>query len=197
MADHLASLKASIEEDRRQKADDKSVVSRPPSVVWPLQRDVLAFYGNPRGPGTWSHKWWAENIVSVACPWPLSSDGGRTHLSHISIHKKCAASLTRVLARVWQDAGCDITKIRALKYDVFSGSLAYRNKRGSSSMSMHTPGCAIDFDAPDNQMHAQKHLFTDESLLVRAFKSEGWIWGGDWAGDGVDAMHFQAARVHT
>jgi hypothetical protein len=46
-------------------------------------------------------------------------------------------------------------------------------------------------------MHARRRLFTGDSPLVVTFKAEGWIWGGDWDGAGADAMHFQAARVHS
>jgi hypothetical protein len=28
---------------------------------------------------------------------------------------------------------------------------------------------------------------------VTKFKEENWIWGGDWSGSSIDAMHFQAA----
>ena len=121
---------------------------------------------------------------------------GAIPIPSIVIHKKCAASLERALARVWVELGKSELKIREFRYDVFSGSFAYRAKRGASSLSMHAYGAAIDWDAPDNQMHSIRHLFTNESPLIRAFRAEGWIWGGDWSDSGVDAMHVQAARVH-
>jgi hypothetical protein len=170
--------------------------SRAASVarLWPLQSQCDTFYGNPRGGGTYGPAWARANLTHVHCPWALHM--GAIAIPHIVIHKKCAASLERVLARVWDEVGRSEAKIRELRYDVFSGSFVYRNKRGARALSMHAYGAAIDWDAPDNQMHARRHLFTDESPLIRAFKREGWIWGGDWAGDGVDAMHVQAARVH-
>lgn len=164
--------------------------------IWPLQRDCIAFYGDPRGRnGSYNPNWARENLAHVHCPWPLHM--GAIPIPAITIHKKCAASLERVLASVWDKFGQSETKIKELRYDIFSGSFAYRLKRGGASLSMHAYGAAIDFDAPDNQMHARRHLFTDDSPLIRAFKAEGWIWGGDWDGDGVDAMHVQAARVHA
>ncbi len=122
---------------------------------------------------------------------------GEIPIPSIVIHKKCAASLQRVLTRVWTETGKSESRIRDLRYDVFSGSFVYRTKRGGTSLSMHAYGAAVDWDAPDNQMHATSHLFTDDSLLIRAFKDEGWVWGGDWRGFGVDAMHVQAARLHA
>ena len=162
--------------------------------TWPLQKDVDAFYGNPRGVSSYNVNWARENLVHVHVPWPLHMDA--IHIPAITIHKKCAESLSRVLAAIWKECGESEAKIHELRYDVFSGSFVFRAKRGASSLSMHAYGAAIDFDAPDNQMHATKHLFHDDSIIVRAFKNEGWIWGGDWSGSGVDAMHFQAARIH-
>jgi hypothetical protein len=121
---------------------------------------------------------------------------GEIPVPSIVIHRKCAASLERALAKVWSEVGKSESSIRELRYDVFSGSFAYRAKRGASSLSMHAYGAAIDWDAPDNQMHSARHLFAEDSPLIRAFKAEGWVWGGDWSGPGVDAMHVQAARVH-
>jgi hypothetical protein len=162
---------------------------------WPLQRDCDAFYGNPRGSGSYDPAWARENLTHVHCPWALHM--GEIPIPSIVINRKVAASLERALARVWDEVGQSEAKIRELRYDVFSGSFVYRSKRGASSLSMHAYGAAIDWDAPDNQMHARRHLFTDESPLIRAFKIEGLVWGGDWDGDGVDAMHVQAARIHA
>lgn len=172
--------------------DHSSIAPAAPS--WPLQSECDLFYGNPRGAGAYDPGWARANLTHVHCPWALHM--GAIAIPHIVIHKKCAASLARVLACVWDEVGRSEAKIHELRYDVFSGSFVYRTKRGARSLSMHAYACAIDWDAPDNQMHARRHLFTNESPLIRAFKREGWIWGGDWAGDGVDAMHVQAARVH-
>ena len=62
---------------------------------------------------------------------------------------------------------------------------------------MHAFAAAIDWDAADNEQHALRHLFQNDSLLVVKFREEGWIWGGDWSPGSVDAMHVQAARIHA
>jgi hypothetical protein len=156
---------------------------------WPLQSQAIAFYGDPRKNG-WLH----DNTVDVVCPWTLHSDG--VVVSHILIHKKCAASLIRVLDAVWAGSGHDNSKIQQLRYDRFSGSYNLRKMRGGASLSMHSFACAIDWDAEDNEQHSQHHLFTDASPLIVEFKKEGWIWGGDWSPGSIDAMHVQAARIH-
>jgi hypothetical protein len=158
---------------------------------WPLQSQCLSFYGDPRKAG-----WLQANTVHVPCPWALRMDGGIT-VHDILIHKKAAESLKRVLGNVWDAVGHDEAKIHALRYDVYDGSYAPRNKRGGSTMSMHYFAVAIDWDAKDNQQHSRHHLFMDDSLLVVKFKEDGWIWGGDWSPGSIDAMHVQAARVHN
>jgi D-alanyl-D-alanine carboxypeptidase len=164
-------------------------------TTWPLQKDADSFYGNPRGGASYSTQWARERLVHVACPWPLRM--GDIHIPAITVNAACSHSLSNVLAEIWDEAGKDENKIRELRYDVFSGSFVFRKSRTGNFLSMHGYGAAIDFDAPDNMLHSHKHLFTEDSIIVRAFKKEGWIWGGDWSGDGVDAMHFQAARIHT
>ena len=162
----------------------------PLSNIWPLQKDCLAFYGDPRQAG-WLH----ANTVDVPCPWPLHV--GNVAVKNILIHKKCAESLTRVLGTIWDAVGRDAGKIRQLRYDVYDGSYNLRLIRGSASaMSMHAFAAAIDWDAADNAQHDRKHLFQDDSLLVVKFREENWISAAIWAAGSVDAMHVQAARVH-
>lgn len=157
---------------------------------WPLQSECPAFYGDPRQAG-----WLRKNTTHVVCPWPLLVEG-KPLSSGILIHVKCAASLTKVLNSVWDAVGKDVQKIHALRYDVFDGSYNFRPKRGSSSLSMHAYAAALDFDAADNAFHSVRHLYTADSIIVKCFEAEGWVWGGRWSVNSVDAMHFQAARIH-
>ena len=159
--------------------------------IWPLQSQCLEFYGDPRQAG-----WLQANTVSVTCPWPLHM--GSVPVAHIVIHKKCADSLTRILNSIWDAAGRSADTIRKLRYDEYDGSYNLRTIRGdTSALSMHAFAAAIDWDAADNEQHALRHLFQDDSLLVVKFREEGWIWGGDWSPGSVDAMHVQAARIHA
>ena len=163
--------------------------------VWPLQRDCIGFYGDPTKPG-----WLAANTVDVLCPWQLYYGGNDpAHpiaLQHILIHRKCSESLIRVMASIWDAVGHDLSKIKQLRYDQFDGSYNLRPMRGGSALSMHSFACAIDFDASDNVFHSEKHLFTDDSLIIVKFKEEGWICGLDWSPGSIDAQHVQAARIH-
>jgi hypothetical protein len=155
---------------------------------WPLQSNCEAFYGNPYSAG-----WLQANTVDVVCPWQLYV--GTIPVAHITIHKKCADSLRRVLANIWEAAGHDPAKIKEWHCDRYDGSYNLRPMRGGHNTSMHGFAAAIDFDAADNPQHAQKHFFTADHPLVKAFEAEGWIWGGRWSSDSIDAMHVQAALV--
>jgi hypothetical protein len=160
------------------------------SSVWPLQSQAREFYGDPRKAG-WLH----ENTVDVACPWPLKL--GNARLNHILINKKCAESLLRVLNNVWDAVDQDVERIKQLRYDIYDGSYNYRPIRGGHNLSMHAYAAAIDWDAADNEQHAHRHLFQADSLLIVKFEEDGWIWGGRWGGGSIDAMHVQAARIHS
>lgn len=155
---------------------------------WPLQSDAMAYYGDPRDPN-----WYAKNIGHIICPWPLFM--GDAKIPSVAIHVKCASSLMAVFHKV--ASTLQLTDIARRRYTSYDGSYNFRPKRGGTTLSMHAYGAAIDFDAGDNPFHGAKHLFTDDDPLVKAFKSEGWIWGGDWSPGSIDAMHFQAARVHA
>lgn len=160
---------------------------------WPLESKALEFYGDPRGArGSYSPAWAAENLAHVAAPWQLHM--GKIPIPHITIHKKCAESLTRILAVTWDKIGRSQELADKLGYSQFSGSFNYRCIRGESVMSMHSFAAAIDWDAPDNPMslnHEIAHKLTDASPLIVAFKDEGWRWGGDYNGR-VDFMHVEA-----
>jgi hypothetical protein len=169
-----------------------------PSIVpptWPLQADCDAFYGCPGDtPDQWA-AWVKEHVVDVPCPWVLNMGG--VVVKEIQIHKKCADSLTRVLNNVWDATGKSQSAIETLHYHLYSGSYNQRPMRGGTHRSMHGYAAALDFDDKENEQHSANHLFQDSSLITVKFKEDGWIWGGDWSPQSVDAMHYQAARVHS
>jgi len=157
--------------------------------TWPLQSECPTYYGDPRKAG-----WYAANTVPVKCPWPIHV--GRVQVDHIQIHKKCAESLKRTLSAIWVACNQDVAIIKAKHYDVYDGSYNLRVMRGGRTLSMHSYACAIDWDAEHNSFHSTRHLFQPDSIIVQEFEKEGWIWGGRWSPGSVDAMHFQAARIH-
>lgn len=158
-------------------------------MPWPLQRDCNTFYGNPLAAG------FESNLVVVSAPYQLYY--GATPVKGVRVHRKCAESLRRVFARIWDAAGHNQATVDAWGASAFAGSYVLRRKRGGSTLSMHAYGCAIDLDPARNPFHSTSPNFGKPGPLavVRAFEAEGWEWGGRWAGRSCDGMHFQAART--
>lgn len=160
--------------------------------VWPMQNDLLRLYGAPSY-ATPSFK--KNNIVTAVLPYTMWMDTIR--FDKIAMHKSCADSFVRVMTYVWEANDKDYEKIKAQQLHVFSGCWNIRTKRGGSTASVHSWAMAVDIAAPWNMLGKKpgynKYSFTNDSLIVKAFKEEGWVWGGDWSRP--DGMHFQAARV--
>lgn len=161
-------------------------------MTWPLQKDCTKFYGNPRGTGgKASPKWEAENLVLIKCPWTFRFEG--KFVSGIRIHKKCSESLTRVLAAIWEACGRSQAEIDRIGMSKYGGSYNFRVMRGSSALSMHSYGIALDFDPARNGLGDATPAM--DHRVIRAFEAEGWEWGGHWSRP--DGMHFQAARTRA
>lgn len=167
------------------------MLTSPPIVRarMPKQSECLRLFGNPSSNG-----WQSKNTVRVPVPWRMSM--GDIPIKSIQINKVAADSLARVIAKIWSRCGQTQSAIHAAGCDCFSGSFAVRPIRGSTVPSMHSYALAVDFNAPANPLGApeSKTQFKPSSVMVKAFKEEGWIWGGDWKGR-RDAMHVQWATV--
>jgi hypothetical protein len=172
------------------KESQVPTVSKLKKNVWPLQTELRKKFGTPDYGGTFK-----KNMVSVNLPYTMWMDDIK--ITKCWMNKICADSLVRVLTYVWDENGRDYDKIKAQQLHVFSGSWNIRNMRGGHSLSTHAFGLAIDIAAPYNALGKKpgynKYSFTENSLIVKAFKEEGWVWGGPWSRP--DGMHFQAARV--
>lgn len=153
--------------------------------VWPRQNAMTDFYGEK---GT--------NQVSVAIPFDvrLAWDKG-IQLRKMTLHKKVAESATRAFEAIAR--AYDNEERSALGIDMFGGSLNVRKMRGGSAWSIHSWGCAIDFDPERNglHVHAPKARFSqpDARPFWEAWEAEGWVSLGR-ARD-FDWMHVQAARL--
>lgn len=156
-----------------------------PANVWPLQKNMTAFYG-PVG----TNQTTIDIPFSMVLAWDKSITARR-----MTLNKKCAASALRVLQRV---AEIYTEKERAdLGLNLFGGSLNVRKMRGGSSYSMHSWGTAIDFDPERNQLNwkAPKARLSHADAIPfwREWEAEGWVSLGR-ARD-FDWMHIQAARL--
>lgn len=138
-------------------------------------------------------KWERENLVIVEdLPGAWNSGKGRLYM-----HFKAAIYFREALSRC--------KSLGVLDYIERVGCFNFRHMRHDPRMplSRHAWGVAVDINSDDN---AGKYLKSPPrpfspawwaiypsgvpELLVRAFESAGWTWGGRWRGY-CDPMHFQ------
>lgn len=164
---------------------------------WPHQNAVSVFYGNPDpdGDGVPNPSWEAAHLVTITPPYRmvLAWDVSR-RLKSIRVHRKCAGSLMQVLTNIAHYFGSE-QNIEENRMHLYGGCYNFRLMRGSTKLSMHSYGCAIDLDPAGNPLgrfYREKAGMIPRKV-VELFKAEGWEWGGDW--HRPDCQHFQAAVV--
>lgn len=157
----------------------------PISTDWPRQREVVEHYGEV-----------GKNQTMLLSPYPLVLDwDDDVAITKFSIHEKCHDSALRVMQRVQSHYGDQA--LVELRLNRFAGCLNVRKMRGGKSLSMHSWGIAIDWDASRNQLRWGKSRAALAQPVYDKFwdlwAEEGWISYGrernfDW-------MHVQAARL--
>ena len=78
----------------------------------------------------------------------------------------------------------------ALHPDEYAGCYYPRFIAGTSTLSNHSFGLAMDFNVPGNQRGTAGEMDRD---VVAIFKKWGFDWGGDW--NYTDPMHFEMSSV--
>ncbi len=74
--------------------------------------------------------------------------------------------------------------------DEYAGCYYPRFIAGSTKLSNHSFGLALDFNVPGNQRGTVGEMNRE---VVAIFKYWGFAWGGDWAW--TDPMHFELAKI--
>ncbi len=144
---------------------------------------------------------------------------GRVRTGVLVVNARVAPAVLRVLRRLYEarfpirrmqlvdDFGAD--DFRSIEADNTS-AFNCRAATGSTRWSMHAYGLAIDVNPIENPYvddgatsHPASRPYLDRSrhrpgmayeggVLVAAFRSIGWGWGGDWSGSVRDYQHFSA-----
>jgi hypothetical protein len=144
---------------------------------------------------------------------------GKSVLASLIVHRDVANDVVTVLRKLYE-ARFPIR--RMIPIDVFGGSdfrsieadntsaFNCRRVEGTSRWSEHAYGRAIDVNPIENPYvsggrtsHPASRRYVDRTpcrrgmacpgnVLVRAFQSVGWGWGGDWSG-AKDYQHFSAS----
>ena len=155
--------------------------------IWPTQAEVRSGKSMFGAPGC------EHELTALVPPYSLYFEGEqvRTIRVHrlIALHVK--AALSEVLAHYGQ------AEIRRLGLDIYGGSYNYRSSTGSSALSMHAWGIALDF-APATNSYATR---APRATLSHPDCERWWqIWESHGATSlgrsrGYDWMHLQFARL--
>jgi hypothetical protein len=142
---------------------------------------------------------------------------GRTRTGRIVVHRDVAADVLRAFRRLYAErfpirrmvtvdayGGSDFRSIEADNTSGFN----CRYVDGTTRWSEHAHGRAIDVNPIENpyvsggaSSHRASAPYLDRSrhqagtayeggVLVEAFRSQGWGWGGSWSGSVRDYQHF-------
>jgi hypothetical protein len=168
---------------------------------------VKAVFGNPAlRNGSLNKHWEATNIIDVTLPYKMFY-GGKP-VTHISFHKLAAPQLKAALEDIWNYArhavkeqyGYDHSTayydkktreyLSARGLTNFGGSYVFRHIEGSTNLSTHAFGIAIDIDPEHNAQGTKGHI---PPFAAAIFKKHGFFWGGDWRLPRKDPMHMQLA----
>lgn len=166
--------------------DAVTSVARPLVTVgtcWPHDdtASLLAFYGRP-----WENP---ALLARVPVPFPMTYESSPVH--EIQFHSRGAGALGAALRKIASLAQSDSSVLRHVRR--FSGGYNYRPVRGSSRLSCHAFGAAVDFDAEGLPLGTNVPASEIPQVVVNAFKEQGFFWGGDYLGR-KDPMHFQLAH---
>jgi hypothetical protein len=164
-------------------------------------------------------KWEEENIVYIDLPFEVRLDWAtETRVKRIRVHKSVAKAFEQALNNVWNKARIKVKEEYGFKWqalgfatqaeatafydsktraylrlhglDRFGGAYNYRKMRGSSKLSFHSYGIAIDWYASKNPMGSKTTTLPD--WFISCWKSAGFAWGGDW--NKPDPMHFERTK---
>ncbi len=127
----------------RQAAQAAPVALAAPSGQWPRQAAVAAFYGPAGGADCTA----GRCILPFA--FPLAWDDSQ-RVESFACHVKVASAMTAMFAEAARHYG--EAAFRRLRLDRFGGCYNYRKMRGSTSLSMHAWGIAVDLDPVNNQL---------------------------------------------
>ena len=119
--------------------------------------------------------WVSANIATE--PVPILGDV----TCHVALFPQLRAALEEVVSRGLADE---------IHPDEYAGCYYPRFIAGSTSLSNHSFGLALDFNVPGNQRGTVGEMDRD---VVAIFKKWGFAWGGDWSY--TDPMHFELATV--
>jgi len=180
-------LQGTPEETQVNIPSSAAPVSNIASLRWPSQNEASmnAFFG-PKG----------KNQGTLVLPFPMIvAWNRRQRVKTMTLNKKSIPSAQKCFAAIAE--AYTASEIAELGINVFGGSLNVRLMRGGTKWSIHSWGCAIDFDPERNQLawdHTKAKLAGPKAVTFwKIWEDEGWVSLGrvkdyDW-------MHVQSAHL--
>lgn len=130
---------------------------------------------NTKFEGSWMMLWDVPQDINLAIP---------AIPNRIYCNKDLAPMLERAFRNVIDRGLTDEIK-------TWDGCFNIRNKRGLSTLSIHSWALAIDINAAWNGLGKEPTMSKE---LVKCFTDAGFEWGGLWKRK--DGMHFQPAKLN-
>jgi len=125
-----------------------------------------------------------SNMVYEKFPFPLKLNGDSSLMCYTFCgHKRIAAAVIDALKEILDIYGIDF--IQKHNLDWYGGCFEDRKARGSSRISVHAWGMAVDYLPQLGRLGEPSRI---PYHIVSAFKNRGFEWGGDW--NRTDGMHF-------
>ena len=152
--------------------------------MWPHDDTASknAFYGDFHSKG-----WQDVNLVHMQLPFQMFYE--KQPLSHgILVHKRIVQALTTAFSDIWDVCNHDQKQVDKTGASDWGGCFNIRRIAGSNSWSNHSWACALDLSPSTNGFNMKG---TIADVVVKAFKKQGFLWGGDYKGR-KDPMHFEA-----
>lgn len=150
---------------------------------WPKDTTAAknAFYGNFK-----LASFQAEHLTRIKPPFMMYYDK-KPMKTGILVNKACAAAMMAAFTEIWDKCDHDEAKVAATGANDFGGCFNIRAIAGSSNYSNHSWACAIDLSPATNGFNMKG---TIGEVVVKAFKNQGALWGGDYV-HRKDKMHFE------
>ena len=134
--------------------------------------------------GTLSQEWEDQYLDHVPLPFPIKLAWNQeSEVTKIWCHKL----MVPVFEQVFQVI---VDQNLILTVQTYGGCFEYRAQRGSTKVSTHAWGIAIDLNPLTNE---QGTTGNQDPRLTQVFTDAGFTWGGTFTGKRQDPMHYEFA----
>lgn len=177
----FAKKEAPIPQPAVQPVESEKPAPAPISMVPRSREGCVARYGNISNLKWADESKWMTYVdvdPEVGSHWFIDGNSAQP-VRHIRCNKDMKGPLTQAIKNL---------KDRGLVHELksFDGCFNIRNTRGSSSISAHAWGLALDLNYHDNQLGTAGKLTPE---FVKCWTDCGFTWGGNFHGR-KDPMHF-------